>query len=174
MKKILYGVIGVIVVIILFSMFGGNDSSTSNSNSEPSKKEETKKYLQVGETGKSGYFEVTINSVEVVNSKKIDDFESLKAEKDSKYLIINMTFKNVDKESRTIFEGSVYIDYNGTKYEYDHTETFLVDGWGVFFDKLNPLTSKTTNIVYKIPAEIAGEAVYKTGSGVEFNLGTIK
>ena len=84
MKKILYGVIGVIVVIILFSMFGGNDSSTSNSNSEPSKKEETKKYLQVGETGKSGYFEITINSVEVVNSKKIDDFESLKAEKDSK------------------------------------------------------------------------------------------
>lgn len=177
MKKVLYGVVGVIIVIFLIGTFAGGDSG-SKSNSETTKTEnanESNNYASVGETVKDDYFEVTVNSVEVVNSKKISDFEELKAEKDTKYLIINVTFKNTDKESRMVVDGSVFINYNGTEYEYDHTETILEDGWGLFLDQLNPLTAKTTNIVYKIPAEITGDATYKPGRGSsEFYLGAIK
>ncbi|MFZ8015716.1 DUF4352 domain-containing protein [Fusobacterium watanabei] len=177
MKKVLYGVVGVIIAIFLIGTFAGGNSG-SKSNSEAAKTEnanESNNYASVGETVKDDYFEVTVNSVEVVNSKKISDFEELKAEKDTKYLIINVTFKNADKESRMVVDGSVFINYNGTEYEYDHTETILEDGWGLFLDQLNPLTAKTTNIVYKIPAEITGDATYKPGRGSsEFYLGTIK
>lgn len=160
MKKILYSIIG---IIFLMGILVGCD----NSGTEITK--------QIGETAKNDYFEVTVNSVEVVNEKKINDYTELKAEKDAKYLIINVTFKNIDKESRMVFDGSVFIDYNGTKYEYDHTETIFEEGWGLFLDQLNPLTSKTTNIVYKIPSEITGEATYKPErSSAEFYLGTIK
>lgn len=177
MKKVLYGVIGVLVVIFLIGTFAGgdNDSKSASDTSKTEKTTETNNYSKVGETVKDDYFDVTVNSVDVVNSKKINDFEELKAEKDVKYLIINVTFKNTDKESRMVVDGSVFIDYNGTKYEYDHTETILEDGWGLFLDQLNPLTAKTTNIVYKIPAEITGDATYKPGRGSsEFYLGTIK
>ena len=177
MKKVLYRVVGVIIAIFLIGTFAGGDSG-SKSNSESAKTENTdvsNNYASVGQTVKDDYFEVTVNSVEVVNSKKISDFEELKAEKDTKYLIINVTFKNTDKESRMVVDGSVFINYNGTEYEYDHTETILEDGWGLFLDQLNPLTAKTTNIVYKIPAEITGDVIYKPGRGSsEFYLGAIK
>nr|DAK20655.1 MAG TPA: protein of unknown function (DUF5067) [Caudoviricetes sp.]DAS78816.1 MAG TPA: protein of unknown function (DUF5067) [Caudoviricetes sp.] len=179
MKKVLYGVVGVIIALFLIGTFAGGDSgSKSKSNSESAKTENTNasnNYASVGQTVKDDYFEVTVNSVDVVNSKKISDFEELKAEKDTKYLIINVTFKNADKESRMVVDGSVFINYNGTEYEYDHTETILEDGWGLFLDQLNPLTAKTTNIVYKIPAEITGDVIYKPGRGSsEFYLGAIK
>lgn len=152
---------------------GDGDSKQSSESVKVEKETET--YSQIGETVKDEYFEVTVNSVDVVKSKKINDFESLEAEEGAKYLILNVTFKNIDKESRMPLEGSVFINYNGTNYEYDNTETILSDGWGLYFDQLNPLTAKTTNIVYKIPAEIQGNAIYKPGRGSsEFTLGEIK
>jgi hypothetical protein len=33
----------------------------------------------------------------------------------------------------------------------------------LFLEQLNPLTQKTTNLVYKIPKEIKGPAYYKPG-----------
>jgi len=39
----------------------------------------------------------------------------------------------------------------------------FVEGWGLMMDQINPLTSKTTKLVYKIPAEIKGLAYYRPG-----------
>lgn len=70
------------------------------------------------------------------------------------YLIINVTFKNTNNESRMLIDGSVWINYNGKDYEFDKSETVMAEGYGILLDQSNTLISKTTNLVYKIPAEI--------------------
>ena len=79
------------------------------------------------------------------------------------YLIINASFKNTDKESRMLMDGSVWINYNGKNYEFDKAETVMLEGWGLLLDQINPLTTKTTNLVYKMPAEIKGNAYWQPG-----------
>lgn len=59
-------------------------------------------------------------------------------------------------------DGEVLINYNGKQYKFDHSETILLDGWGLSFKQINPLTKETTNLVYKIPAEIKGEVYYRS------------
>ena len=74
-----------------------------------------------------------------------------------------------------LMDGVVIINYNGKDYNFDKSETVMADGWGLLLDQINPLTTKTTKLVYKIPAEITGNATYKPGRGSsEFYLGTIK
>ncbi len=48
-------------------------------------------------------------------------------------------------------------------YEFDKSETVMAEGFGLFLDQINPLTSKTTKLVYKLPAEIKGPAYYEPG-----------
>lgn len=171
LKKIIFGVIGVIVVLGVIGAILPDDEKTSSSDV----KKEQVKLPGIGETVKDTYFDVTVNGAEIVKSKKINSFESLKAEPDIKYLIINITFKNTDKESRMVTDGSVIVNYDGKNYEFDKTETVMDDGWGLFLDQLNPLTKKTTNLVYRLPAEIKGNAIYKTGRGnAKIELGIIK
>jgi hypothetical protein len=57
-----------------------------------------------------------------------------------------------------IGEGAVIIDFNGKENKFDKSEPIMIGGWGILLDQINPLTSKTTNIVYKIPNDIKGSA----------------
>ena len=42
-----------------------------------------------------------------------------------------------------------------------HAETLIIEnGWGLFFDQINPLTTKTTNLVYKISSELKEQPAY--------------
>jgi hypothetical protein len=120
--------------------------------------------LNVGDVLHTEYFDVKVNSVKT--SQMVDtgnEYLDLKPESGIKYLIMSVSFKNIDKESRMIIEGSVWVNYNGTDYEFDQSETLLADGWGLFLDQINPLITKTTKLVYKIPAELAGPAFYNPG-----------
>ena len=66
---------------------------------------------------------------------------------------------------------------NGKDYNFDKSETVMADGWGLLLDQINPLTTKTTKLVYKIPAEIIGNAYYKparSGSNDIIDLGIIE
>jgi len=62
-----------------------------------------------------------------------------------------------------LMDGSVWINYNGKDYEFDKSESIMAEGWGLFLDQINPLISKTTNLVYKIPAEIKGDIYWQPG-----------
>ena len=106
-----------------------------------------------------------------------NEFANLKAEPGNKYLVMNTTFKNTDSESRMLMDGEILINYNGKDYTFDKSETVMLEGWGLLLDQINPLTSKTTNIVYKIPEELKGVAYYKpgrAGSNDIIELGNIK
>ena len=143
-------------------------SEQKNSSSEQTKSEEKKSdektNVSVGQVLKTKYFEVTVNEAARKKSVKTgNQFTDLKAEKGIRYLVLNTTFKNIDEESRMLIDGDVIINYNGKDYTYDKSETIFADGWGLLLDQINPLTSKTTNLVYKIPEEITGRAYYRPG-----------
>lgn len=170
-KKVLKIAAGVILLIVLVNAFGGNGKdSDSQSNSTGSTASQTTEGqpvkatgIGVGEVLSANYFDVTVNEVSLssrVNTGNM--FSDLDPEPGSQYLILNVSFKNTSDESRMLTNGTVWIEYNGKKYEFDHAETILLEGWGTM-DQINPLMTKITNVVYKIPDEINGPAYYQPG-----------
>lgn len=162
----------VVITLIVLAQIGRDekDSSTSANNSSSSssnqteQKTEVSKGVGVGEILKTDYFDITVNKVSLEDRVNTgNEFADLKPEEGNMYLIINATFKNTDKESRMLIDGSVWINYNGKDYEFDKSETVILEGWGLLLDQINPLTSKTTNLVYKIPADIKGNAYWQPG-----------
>ena len=169
--------------LITFTFFAiaTGDKKTSSSSSDSSTKDEQpaqKATTPVGQILHTEYFDIQVNKVSVKDRVNTgNEFSDIKPEAGNKFLIFNVTFKNTDKESRMIQEGSVWINYNGKDYEYDKSETILPEGYGVILEQINPLTFKTTNLVYKLPEEIKGVALWNPGRAEKdqvINLGEIK
>jgi hypothetical protein len=159
---------GVIVTVFVLVAFASTESGNNNSSTSSTP-------IGVGQVGKTDYFDITVNNVELNERVRTgNQFANLKAEPGNTYLIFNVTFKNTDSESRMFTEGDVLINYNGKDYTFDHPEVVMLDGWGTFLEQINPLTTKTTNLVYKIPSEITGNIFWRPGrnsAGVIFFLG---
>lgn len=159
--------------LIVLSMFSGKPASNSTAKSNPTTSIPTEtptpvKRLGIDDVVHTKYFDITVNEAKTRDRVSTgNQFSDLQAENGNMYLIINTTFKNTDNESRMIFEGSVWINYNGKDYEFDKSEPIMADGWGLFLEQLNPLTSKTTNLVYKIPTEIKGDIYWQPGRSDE-------
>jgi len=129
-----------------------------------SKQSEEPTVVEVGQVLGTQYFDVKVNNVSIndrINTG--NQFADLPPEQGILYLIINASFKNTDNESRMLTEGSVWINYNGKNYQYDKAETVMLDGWGLLLDQINPLTTKTTNLVFKIPTEVKGPVYWQPG-----------
>jgi hypothetical protein len=171
--------VAAIAAFTFFAIASGDDKKApSSSGSSTSSEQSASTSVGIGQTLHTEYFDVTVNNVSIKDRVNTgNEFADLKAEPGNKYLIINAKFKNTDKESRMITDGSVWINYNGKDYEFDNSETVMSEGWGTMLDQLNPLTSKTTNLVYKIPAEIKGTALWnpgRTDKDQVINLGDFK
>ena len=120
--------------------------------------------IGVGQVLATDYFDITVNKVGLEDRVRTgNQFSDLKPEQGNMFLIIDASFKNTDKESRMLVDGSVWINYNGKDYEFDKSETVMAEGWGLLLDQINPLTTKRTKLVYKIPAEIKGQAYWQPG-----------
>ncbi|MCF8354997.1 MAG: DUF4352 domain-containing protein [Melioribacteraceae bacterium] len=173
-KKWWFWLIAVIVVIAI----ANSGKKSVNSNETPSndgnivkteanenKKEEVEEaFPTIGESLSTDYFQITLNKANVdtkVNTG--NQFADLDEEPGNKFLILDITFKNIDDESRMFIDGSVYINFNGKEYKYDKSETIMLKGWGTMLDRINPLTTKTTKLVYKIPTEISGAVYWEPG-----------
>jgi hypothetical protein len=162
----------VVIALIVLAQIGKDekgsstsaDNSSSSSSEQIEQKTEAPKGVGIGETLRTDYFDITVNKVSLEDRVNTgNEFADLKPEQGNLYLIINASFKNTDKESRMLMDGSVWINYNGKDYEFDKAETVMLEGWGLLLDQINPLTTKTTNLVYKIPAEIKGNAYWQPG-----------
>lgn len=142
------------------------ESTTTDRSSEQinDKKDIEKTYPKVGDKLTTEYFEIILNKAYTAN--KIDtgnEFADIEETPGNKFLILDITFKNIDDESRMFLDGSVYIHYKGKEYEYDKSETIMLEGWGTFLDQVNPLTTTSTKLVYKIPSEINGATYWEPG-----------
>lgn len=154
---------GLSLLFALLSCQPSNNSTTENQQAIESAP--SSNAVGIGQPLKTDYFEVTVNKVSLAQT--LPDNSGLgmdvKADPGTKFLVINVTFKNTDSESRMAVDGSVHINYGGKDYNFDSSETVMLDGYGLLLDQLNPLIQKTTNLVYKIPAEVTGDAYYNPG-----------
>lgn len=111
-----------------------------------------------------GYFDVKINNCSIKSRVGTGNpYAEPKVWEGSVFLVIDASFKNTDTEGRLPVEGDALIESEGREYVYDHTETILMDGYGVFLDSVNPLVTMRTKIVYRIPSEIKGEIYWRPG-----------
>ena len=160
-----------IIAVVVVGQFGKDNegsSSDSSSNSNSSEQIEVKEpeptKVGIGQVLQTDYFDIVVNKITLSDRVVTgNEFADVKPEQGSMYLIMNVSFKNTDIESRMLVDDSVWIDYNGKTYEFDSAETIMLEGWGLLLDQINPLITKTTNLVYKIPAEINGPAYWQPG-----------
>lgn len=170
-KKIIFSIGIFIIIILTFSQCKNSKDDTSN-------------LTEIGQVLKTENFDITVNKTDIKDKVSAgakyydintgDEIYALKTENGSKYLVINITVKNTGLESNTLPDGSVWINYNGNDYEYNDTEFVVDENYGL--KEMNPLVSRTTNLVFKIPTEIKGKAYYQPYSSQndkKISLGTL-
>ena len=125
-----------------------------------------------------GYFKISVDSAYYGPSVNTGNrFAEPKKWDGSRFFVIRASFKNLDTESRLPSEGSLFINYNGKEYEFDSVEPIMLEGFNIWFKKVNPLIAMKTKIVYRIPDEIHGEVFWRPGrnsNGTKLWLGFIK
>lgn len=154
MKKILE-ITGVIfIVLIATSIFSEKKDST------------TKDKVKINVTGKpinTGYFEVTVHGAKLTKEVKTGNrYSDLPSQDGILYLTLDISFKNIDKESRYITSGDLLLYLNNQEYVYDKSETILANGYNSL-ESINPFLSLRTKIVYKIPSEHFDKIYYEPG-----------
>jgi hypothetical protein len=161
-KKILRYLGIPVLILAMFAIFTPKDKTAAAEDKSDSGSSAST--VGVGTPLQTTYFQVTVNKAYLADRINTgNEFTNLKKQSGTQYLVIDVTFKNTDTESRTITDGEVKINYNGKDYTFDKSETILSEGWGLLLDEINPLTSKRTKLVYKIPSEISGVAYYHPG-----------
>jgi hypothetical protein len=147
-----------LLLAIIFTSCSGNSSNNPGNTATVAKK-----YPGIGETIKTGYFEVKVTSAKFY--KFITAREGLinfKKDAKDRYLLLGITIKNTDKEARTLFDaGPILINVNNKEYSFDRPEPTNAEGWGLSPEALNPTISKSTFLVYKIPREMTGDVLWR-------------
>jgi hypothetical protein len=116
-----------------------------------------------------GHFDISVEGCKV---SSVVGTKSQYSEPDkwegSQFVVIDTRFRNMDKEGRLPFEGSLIIKTpNGDELKYDTTETIMAKGYGIYFKSVNPLVTMPTKIVYRIPNDIVGEILWQPGRNSE-------
>jgi hypothetical protein len=121
--------------------------------------------LKVGETARSGMFEVRLNSFKT--TKQIYTELSVEnAEPGNVYALLNVTVRCVDKESRFYMSGSLHIEDNGRELLFDNEELML--GLDSPAGQLNPYTEKSGYVVFLIPERLSGaKMIWQPGRGFD-------
>ncbi len=77
----------------------------------------------IGGTLRTSYFEITLNEVAVgtsiVTGNPFIDKEMGRAGSGNKFIVLDVTFKNIDNESRMPTKGALYFLINGNEYKFD-------------------------------------------------------
>jgi asparagine synthetase B (glutamine-hydrolysing) len=89
-----------------------------------------------------------------------------------------VTYKNITMQSQKPEKGAIWITYNGKNYRFAQSQDHVINDLGDGSAVINPLISKTTNLVFEIPEEITGPVYWQPGSDnttrPRVSLGTIK
>lgn len=130
-----------------------NDSVKKESNKATKEEKADEKEFAIGEEVKVGNLSYIVNGVEETN--KISNVLGDKTT-DGKFVIVELTVKNHDKESRMVDSNMFKIKTtDGTEYSADSTLDMYVNenGIGFFLEDINPNISKTGKIVFELPTE---------------------
>ena len=159
-KKWWFYAIWFVLIIAAQSQKDGGEPASSNTASAPTTQRSeapppapAAKTAGIGDTVKTSYFEVTVNSLSFSKFAGTNEFSRVNAGDGNHFAIVNVTFKNTDTEGRSLLAGEMRADYNGKQLKFDDSQVVLEDGF-ITFDTLNPLTKITGNVVFKMPEEL--------------------
>ena len=115
-----------------------------------------------------GYFDVELKSCRVTNQLNTgNQFANPEVWEGSRFLVLDVAFKNKDKESRIPLPGSAFISVDGSIYEFDQPESIMARGYGVPLQGINPLVTYRTKLVYLVPDESFSDVFWQPGRNSE-------
>jgi hypothetical protein len=165
--KVTIGILAAFLVLIIIAINSGSQPAAADataSSSDAPTSDSTAKKIKVGDILHTEFFDVTINAVMTQTSIKLPADQEMRSGEGNQYLELAVTLKNTDKEDRTMFTGgTVLINVKGTEYKYEDAETVDREGFGLIYEKINPMVTKTTILVYKIPTGLDGDVYYRPG-----------
>jgi cell division septation protein DedD len=188
-KYLVYFFIPILLIIFLFNFTDKNDKNKKQNQSEIQKPTEIKEpikidtsevidnskitietpqeiknnYFYIGQTVNSKYFDVTVNHASTTSRINPNWLINESAGSGNQFLVLNITIKNTNSESRFFNEGSLLIKINEKALKFDKTEFILSDGFITPFTSINPLITLTGNIVYKIPDDYDSRIIWVPG-----------
>ena len=114
--------------------------------------------IYLGEPAEIDYFEVILGSCEIQSMILTgDEYTSVVSPPGQDFLILSVTFRNIDTEGRMLGEGSAILRSKGREYEFDDTQLVLADGWALALESINPLISHSGKIAFGVPEGLAPE-----------------
>ncbi|MEK3947316.1 DUF4352 domain-containing protein [Paenibacillus sp. FSL H7-0703] len=135
------------------------------------KKEEAPKMAKIGEAVQVGNLAVQANKAS--SKTTIGQNEYLQKKTSDKYIVVNLSIKNLDKEARTL-DASMFklIDAAGLEYEPMSDADLYVNDSGnmLFLAKINPGLTKTANVVFEVPKDSKNFKL-KADSGIGWEAG---
>ena len=145
------------------SSSAGGSSSTSNGGNTPDAEEET--LYNIGDTVNIDDWEITVNSVEVTDKVPNKTYGTVETyfspEEGNKYVVFNVTIKNLSTDSSTFLPIAAMGDYVKVKIqygEYDFSSTNLIGHSDELHQTgLNPLSSKTGILAFDIAEEVVND-----------------
>lgn len=158
MSKLKHILSGAVLSVFLFAAVA---STGDDSNSAEAIAANSENALGLNETLQTEYFAVKVNKFDFKDKVNTgNEFSDLPKEEGNKYIIVNVTLKNISSESRMMFDGELLVKSGEQVLKYENSETVMLEGWGILMDNINPGVTKTTNIVYKVPADLTGDVFY--------------
>jgi len=128
---------------IVSNIKSGNSASNSNN-----------REYSIGDIASSKFFSFRVNGIQFTN--RVGNFLiGQDAGAGNRFLIIDVTIKNIDTESRVIDGGEVRASHNGKWLKFESPEVVLDENF-IYFKELNPLTSVRGKVAFKVPAELQG------------------
>lgn len=117
-------------------------------------------------SAKVGEFQVTANGCSTTNKIYTSNpFFEPKPWPESKFLVVDISYKNLSAASRYISPGNMVVAKNGTIYKFDKFEQIPENGYGIRPEPLNPLVTYRTKLVYRIPNDLVGKIVWQPNGG---------
>lgn len=141
-------------VLIGSQVFGSKDSESATVASHSADQ-----IVQVGQTVRSGQFEVTVRSLRFAETLG-RGISEVKATPGTVFAVVEVLVRCVDNESRYYSAGDLLVELDGKTLKFDRSE--LVLGLDSPVGNINPMTDKAGYVVYKVPAAAANAPLYWT------------
>lgn len=153
----------VIAIIIIGAMAsGGGDDETSSTTAEPTKdetsakdvKKEKVKTYKVGQEVSVQKLAYTVKGVEETDKITAQYLDPITSDS-GKFVVVEVTFKNNDKEARTLdTEMFKVLGDDGTEYTANTDADFQLNGDNaMFLETVNPKATRTGKIAFEVPKD---------------------
>ncbi len=159
--KIAFALIAILIVVAIVALVKDKKNGSARENVRDVTTAKGPLVANMGESIHTRFFDVTVEKISVTDKvTDLNQAHGLSEERNSQYLVIEISLKNLDKESKLMPAGELQIESGAETMKYERSETILKDGWGELMDNIGTGETMKTKLVYKVPAGIHGKVYY--------------